>query len=198
MDSPRGLGGNNGSSSGGGAGSALDAGIGGRRRGRVGVLVAAVAALVLLGCAPEGDGFIEVRGEWADGEAIDFREPARISRADDGRVDLVARSPGVQRFLGARVSFDSTRIKAPGRYTVDPAARGQLEIYCAQPTAAPDPSATQGTLEYEVNEAELQIDRLPGVNGRLFSGTLSAVLLQRQGRPILRLTQGRFEGRATW
>jgi hypothetical protein len=160
-------------------------------------LGAALGAL-LIGCGPEPDGFIELRGQWADGEAITFRESARLRRSDDGRVDLTARVSSRRRFLGARLSFDSARIRAPGSYAVDPAAGGELELYCAQPAPGSEATLVYDTIEYEVNEARVVIDRLPGANGRILSGRFEAVSLMRQGSPILRLTEGRFEGRASW
>jgi hypothetical protein len=150
-----------------------------------------IAATLLGASACAGDsGHADAFGTWADGQPIAFEGPARLTTVN-GRVMLEATAQGRPRFLGLRISYDPTQIRAPGVYDVDPAALGKLEVYCLRPVEAAG-AAVPETLAYEVSRAKVIIDALPGVNGNKLGGAFTDLVLERMGVPILTLMHGSF------
>jgi hypothetical protein len=150
--------------------------------------------LVTLGVACGGDptGRVTAQGAWADGERIFFSEEAYAARATSGRIDVRASSPGQPRFLGLRLSYDPQRLTAPGRYPVDPAPGGWLEIYCLR-LKGEEPGATSpAAIEYEASSGVVTINRVPGAGGKILDGTLEQVAVERAGQVILQLSSGTF------
>jgi hypothetical protein len=147
------------------------------------------ALMTSLGCAAEGSGIVAAEGSWADGAPIQFSAFAQASRTG-GRIQVWATSMEDPRFAGLRIAYDPAVVTGPGRYPVDPAPRGSLEIYCAR--SAPSTSTQSNTVEYEANTATIVIDRLPGPAGNKLAGSFEQVVLERD-QPILQLSRGRFE-----
>lgn len=147
----------------------------------------------LLGACGPPPGEVTAKGRWADGEVIDFRAPATLVQAAGGRTDLIANAEDYThvRFQGIRIAYDPAQINVPGRYPVDPAPQGRLELYCLRPEitgASPIPT----TIEYEVSSGTIVIDTFPDRPGRMLAGHFEDVVLQRNGALILRLDRGEF------
>jgi len=153
------------------------------------LILLATVGLATLACdGGRPDQFIELHGQWADGQAIDFFQEAVLSENESGRIILAASDSLRPRFLGVRIDYDPTLVAGPGPYVGAATETGPVVLHVLR-------SVDQyAAAEYFVKNAAFDFTSLPTESSPILAGTLGAVNFIFDGAPVLAVKDGAFRG----